>query len=701
MSKIILLCFFINTLNLNNLALSQSGYSYPPTKKIMHKDTYFGTEVDDPYSWMEDMQSAEVKEWVSEENAVTESYLSKIPFREKIRQKITDLWNYNRYTVPFRAGEFYFFFKNDGLQNQSVLYRQKGLEGKPEIFLDPNKFSNNGTVAMGETSLSWDNKYLAYSLNRKGSDWMEIYIADVVTGEQLKDTIQWVKFSGINWKGNGFYYNRYDEGSGDKLKEKNQSPKIYFHTIGSRQSEDQLIYEDKEHPERFISMFTTEDQIYQFLSVNQKGTRGNTLYYQDLRKADFTYKPINENFENSYYVIATNNDEIFLQTNNNAANYRLIKFIPSTNQFFDVIPESKEVMKSSNYFSNKLIVEYMQDAYSKVKIFDKEGKFEKEIAFPTLGTVSGFDGRKEDSNLFYSFVSFNYPTSIYKYNISDNTSSVFHKAEVKINPEDYESKQVFYPSKDGTMIPLFLVYKKGIQLNGSNPTLLYGYGGFNISMTPTFSAIRTLFLESGGIYAEACLRGGGEYGDDWHKAGMQLNKQNVFDDFISAAEYLIREKYTSSEKLAIQGGSNGGLLIGAVINQRPDLFKVALPAVGVMDMLKFHKFTIGWAWVTDYGSSDDSINFRNLFAYSPLHNIKSQNYPATLITTSDHDDRVVPLHSYKYTATLQEKNKSDNPILLRVETDAGHGAGKPTSKAIDEQTDIWSFIFYNLGIEPQ
>ncbi len=701
MKSVKIFFLIVLSLTITNLSLSQSNLNYPKPMKSEHTDNYFGTNVSDPYVWMEDMQSTEVKNWVKEENEVTENYLSRIPFREKINQRLTELWNYPRYTVPFKAGEYYFYFKNNGLQNQSILYRQSGLDGTPEVFLDPNKLSNDGTVALGETYVSWNNKYLAYIINRAGSDWQEIYVMNIDTKEKLNDSLNWVKFSDASWFNDGFFYNRYDVVTGDKLKEKNQSPKVYFHKLGDDQSEDKLIYEDKENPERGFSVFTTEDQTYLFRSVYAKGSRGNALYYQDLKNKEAGERIISDGYEFDFGVIETEPDAIYIKTNENAPKNKVIKFIPSSNESIDVIPESEYVMNSVSFIDDKFIVQYMKDATEIIHVFDKNGNFENEVGLPTIGSVSGFNGRKSFKEVFYSFASFNYPSSIYKYEIDKNSSALFRKPEIDFNPEDYESRQVFYPSKDLTMIPMFLVYKKGLEHDRNNPILLYGYGGFNISQTPHFSNTRRVFLENGGVFALACLRGGGEYGEDWHDAGTLLNKQNVFDDFIAAAEYLIKEKYTSSEKLAIQGGSNGGLLVGAVINQRPELFKVALPAVGVMDMLKFHKFTIGWAWVRDYGSSDDSINFKNLLSYSPLHNIKSQNYPATLITTSDHDDRVVPLHSYKYAATLQEYNTGDNPVLIRVETDAGHGAGKPTAKAIDEQTDVWSFVFYNLGMEPK
>lgn len=687
---------------INEPVFSQTNYDYPKPLKTNHTDEYFGTIVNDPYAWMEEMQSAEVKNWVSEENVFTENYLSKIPYRDNIRQRLTQLWNYPRYSSPFQAGEYYFYYKNDGLQNQSILYRQKGVNGTPEVFLDPNRLSENGTVAIGGSSVSWDNKYFAYSINRAGSDWAEIFVMDIGTKEKLNDSLNRVKFSGINWHDKGFYYNRYDKVEGDELKLKNQSPKVYYHTIGTGQADDQLIYEDQENPERSFSIFTTDDQTYLFRIEWQKNSSGNRLSYLDLRKAGpGVYSPIVDNFEDKFNIISSDIDAIYIKTNKNAPKNKIVKFTPSTSEFTDIVPENINVMNSISYVDGKFIIQFMKDASEIVHVYDNAGNFLNEINLPTVGSVSGFNGRKNFKELFYTFTSFTFPPTIYKYDIDTKSSEIFRQTEVTFNPDDYESRQIFYGSTGGALIPMFLVYKKGLQLNGNNPTLLYGYGGFNISQTPSFSATKILFLENGGVYALACLRGGGEYGEEWHKAGMQLNKQNVFDDFIMAAEHLITEKYTNQDKLAIQGGSNGGLLVGAVINQRPELFKVALPAVGVMDMLKYHKFTIGWAWVTDYGSSDDEIQFKNLLAYSPLHNIKPQRYPATLITTSDHDDRVVPLHSYKYAATLQENNIGDNPILLRVGIDAGHGAGKPISKSIDEQTDIWSFVFFNLGMEPK
>lgn len=681
------------------VSFSQTKISYPIAKKTGHTDVYFGTVVSDPYVWMEDMQSEEVTQWVKEENELTESYISAIPYRENIRERITQLWNYKRYESAFRAGDYYFYYENNGLQDQSVLFYMKGVNGIPEVFLDPNKLSKDGTTAISGTSISWDNKYFGFTLSVAGSDWDEIHVIDIETGTMLKDTIRWVKFSGINWDGEGFYYSRYDEPTGDLLKDKNESPKIYYHKLGTDQSDDQLIFFDEKNPESLVSIYKVKDDHILFRSVYERGAEGNKMYYRDQRFSGLNEFPLNENNNVKLYPITVAGDDIILYTNIDAVNYNILKYNMVSKEFTEFIPEGKEPLKGFQLVGGKYIAEYLEDGHSKIVVYDFNGKFLNEISFPAVGYVSDVRGREEDNELFYTFSTFNYPPTIYRYDVETNTSVLFKRDDVNIDPEVYVNKQVFYPSKDGTMIPMFIVHKKGLEMNGNNPVLLYGYGGFNISETPNFSSTRLLFLEHGGIYAQACLRGGGEYGENWHKAGMQLNKQNVFDDFIYAAEYLNRENYTNSGKLAIMGGSNGGLLVGAVINQRPDLFKVALPAVGVMDMLKYHKFTIGWAWVSDYGSSDDPVHFENIYSYSPLHNIKPQKYPATLITTSDHDDRVVPLHSFKYAATLQEMNTGGNPILLRVETDAGHGAGIPLSKSIAEKTDLYSFIFFNLGID--
>ena len=704
MKNIILLIVFILLTNNIDITFCQTRIKYPETKKVSHIDNYFGVDVPDPYRWLEDMESQEVKEWVDVQNKVTFNYLDAIPYRQKIKERLTELWNYPRYSAPFKSGEYFFFYKNDGLQNQSVVYIQKDLNSEPEVFIDPNKFSEDGTVALSTLSASNDGKYIVYGVSNSGSDWREFFVIDIESKKQLKDHIKWVKFSGASWHGDGFYYNRYDQPEeGKELISKNENQKVYFHRVGTDQSEDVLVYDDPEHPNRFFYVFPSEDERYLYLSISEKGSNGNSLYYRDNRKADLDWHPIVEGFEYDYWVVNNIDDEIFIITNKNASKRKLVKINPNQSQliFEDVIPEKVDVLSDVTLARNKFIVTYLKDASDHIFVYDLNGSVLEEIKLPTLGSVYGFRGKKEDNELFYTFTSYTYPSTIYKYNVDEGKSELYRKTDAKFNPDDYETKQIFFESKDGTMVPMFIVNKKGIKLDGNNPTLLYGYGGFNISLTPYFNSSLLVFLENGGIYVLANLRGGGEYGEEWHKAGMLLNKQNVFDDFISAAEYLIDNKYTSSEKLAIEGGSNGGLLVGAVMTQRPELFKVALPGKGVLDMLRFHEYTIGWAWITEYGTSEDSVQFKNLFSYSPLHNLKEGvEYPATLVTTSDHDDRVVPMHSYKYIATLQEKQAGYAPILLRVETNTGHGFGKPLSKKIDVETDMWSFIFYNLGVNP-
>jgi prolyl oligopeptidase len=702
----------------------QTKLEYPKTKKTDVVDNYFGTKVADPYRWLEDDNSEETAEWVKQQNALTFDYLSKIPFRETIKKRLTEIWNYPKYGVPFKKKNFYFFFKNDGMQNQSVLYMQDGLKEKPYILLDPNKFSKDGTTALAGLSISKDAKYLAYSIAKGGSDWNEIFVLNIKTKKILDDNLKWVKFSGMAWYGNGFYYSRYDEPKkGTELQQKNEYHKVYFHKTGTSQNDDKLIYENKKYPLRNYVAQTTEDQRF-LLLYETETTDGNALYYKDLNKHETNFKLIAKGFDYEYSVIDNIDDLLLIRTNDNAPKYRAILIDPANTETSSaqvtesgdcltaqvveeknrntIIPEKEDVLQSISLVGGKIIAEYMKDASSKAFVYNMDGNVEKEIKLPGIGSLSGFSGKKQDSIAFCSFTSFTFPSTIYKYNVNTNISEIYIKSAIDFNTEEYETKQIFYKSKDGTKIPMFITYKKGIKLNGKNPAMLYGYGGFNISITPGFSISRLIFLENGGIYAVPNIRGGGEYGEEWHKAGTKLHKQNVFDDFIAAAEYLIKKKYTSPDKLAISGGSNGGLLVGACMTQRPDLFKVALPAVGVMDMLRFHKFTIGWAWVGDYGSSDDSVQFNNLIKYSPLHNIKKDvNYPATLVTTADHDDRVVPAHSFKFISTLQEKQKGDNPVLIRIETMAGHGAGKPTRKLIDQATDILSFTFYNLDIEPK
>ncbi|MHB9040344.1 MAG: prolyl oligopeptidase family serine peptidase [Melioribacteraceae bacterium] len=678
---------------------------YPETKKIDHVDDYHGTKIPDPYRWLEDNNSKETAEWVEAENKVTQDYLAKIPFREAMKKRLTELWNYEKYSAPSKHGIYYTFSKNDGLQEQSVIYIQKGLNGTPEVLLDPNKLSNDGSVSLGGLAYSNDDKYLCYSISRGGSDWREFYVMDVQSKQLTSDVIKWSKFSGSAWYKDGFYYGRYDEPKpGEELKQKVEFQKLYYHKLGTPQSEDKLVMEDKQNPKYGFGAGVTDDEKFLIISVSQGTAPENLLYYKDLN-SDMPITPVFTKFEAEYGLIDNIGDKFLISTNHQAPNNKLILVDPKNPEkenWKTIIPESKEVMQSVSLVGEKLFVTYLKDATSKVSVFDTNGKYLYDVKLPGVGTCSGFGGKKDDNETFYTFTSFTYPPTIYKYDIKNNKSELFRKAEVKFDPKGYETKEVFYKSKDGTKVPMFIVHKKGLKLNGNNPTLLYAYGGFNISQQPGFSVARIPLLENGVVYALACLRGGSEYGEEWHKAGMFEKKQNVFDDFIAAAEYLIKSKYTSPSKLAVQGGSNGGLLIGAVINQRPDLFKVAFPQVGVMDMLRFHKFTIGWAWVSEYGSSDNPDQFKYLIKYSPLHNIKKGvTYPATMVTTADHDDRVFPAHSFKYIATLQEMNDGKNPTLIRIETKVGHGAGTSTSKSIDLVTDLYSFMFYNMGITPK
>ncbi len=699
--------FIITTATIIALSLCHQGakkqtLSYPPTPKIDHVDDYFGTRVADPYRWLEDDTSSAVAAWVAAQNAMTLPYLHNIPFREKIKARLTELYNYPRYSNPFRAGAYYFFSKNDGLQNQSVIYYQKGLDGEPEVFLDPNTFSPDGTVAINLAGFSRDRKYVAYSLRRSGSDWQEMYVIEVASKRQFPDTLRWLKFTGAAWKDDGFFYSRYDApAKGKELSQINAYQKIYYHKLGEPQCKDRLIYEDRDHPLRYFSAQTTEDERFLLLYISE-GTDNNELYCRDLSRGEKEFRPLFTGFTTKSYVIDNIGERLLVQTNADAPNYRVVlidPLRPAQEHWTTIIPEKPELLESATMVGGKIFAGYLKDVSSHFYQYDLTGKMEREIQFPTLGYAYGFSGEKDDTIVFYTFTSFTYPPTIYKYNIVDGTSEVFKRSEVKFTPEEYVTEQVFYSSKDGTRIPMFITHKKGLQRNGKNPTKLYGYGGFNDKRTPFFSVSNIILLEQGGVFAMPNLRGGGEYGETWHRAGMRENKQNVFDDFIAAAEYLIKEKYTSPPWLAIEGGSNGGLLVGAVMTQRPELFKVALPAVGVMDMLRFHKFTCGWGWVDEYGSSDDPEQFKYLYAYSPLHNIKEGvHYPATLVTTADHDDRVVPAHSFKFIATLQEKHRGPNPVLIRIDVKAGHGGGKPLSKTIEELTDKWAFLFHNMGV---
>ncbi|MDD4604094.1 MAG: prolyl oligopeptidase family serine peptidase [Bacteroidales bacterium] len=696
--------FFILTLFIvMNGCKQRIMVKYPVTKTVDTVDTYFGTKVADPYRWLENDTSKETEAWVEAENAVTNQYLSQIPFRDKIKERLTKMWNYPRYGIPFRQGPYYFYFKNDGLQNQSVFYVLKGLKGNARVLLDPNKFSSDGTVALTQTAVSHDGKYLAYSIAKSGSDWNEIHVMEIESGKMLPDTLRWVKFSGMSWQADGFYYSRYDEPKkGMELSRKNENHKVYFHKVGTSQKEDQLIYRNSKFPLRNYGADVTEDERFLIL-YESESTSGTMLYYRDLTKKNMPFKQLTEGFDFEYNVVDNVGEKLLVVTNYKAPKKKLVLMDPQTpepRKWKTIIPERDDVLESVTLAGEMLISEYMQNATSKAFIYNLQGKFIDEMKLPGIGTLAGFKGKKGDNIAFYGYTSFTFPMTVFKFNVQKNYSEVYTRPEIGFNPDLYEVSQVFYASKDKTTIPMFLIHKKGLLLNGKNPTLLYGYGGFNISLTPSFSLSRMIFLENGGVYAIANIRGGGEYGEDWHKAGTKSLKQNVFDDFIAGAEYLISEKYSSPELLAIMGGSNGGLLIGACMTQRPDLFKVAIPQVGVMDMLRYHKFTIGWAWASDYGTSDTKEGFDYLIKYSPLHNLKDGvQYPATLAFTADHDDRVVPAHTFKFIATLQAKQKGNNPVLVRIETKAGHGAGMPITKQIAETTDLWSFVFFNLGMK--
>jgi prolyl oligopeptidase len=675
---------------------------YPPTKKVDTVDTYHGVQVSDPYRWLEDDRSDETAEWVKSQNEITFGYLDQIQYRDKLKKRLEEIWNYPKYSAPFKTEGRYFFYKNNGLQNQFVLYSQKTLHEEPEIVLDPNTWSKDGTVSLSGLGVSNDGKYLAYTSSVSGSDWNKIKIMDLHTKQLLTDSIEWVKFSGISWRGNGFYYSRYDKPKGSDLSTKNEFHKVFYHKLGGDQSKDELVYEDKTAPQRNFYAGTSEDE--RFLIINgSEGTSGNMLVVKDLSKQNSSFVILVEDFKNDHNIIENEGDELFILTNLNSPNKRIVKTTldkPKSEQWVDVIEETENRIQNASVIGGKLFVEYLVDASDRIFIYDLKGKKLGEVKLPAIGSVA-FGGRKKDSECFYTFTSFTFPSTVYRYDVTKNVSEVYKKPEIKFNPDDFETKQVFYTSKDGTKVPMFIVHKKGIELDGNNPTYLYSYGGFDISMTPGFSISQLVWLENGGIFAQPSIRGGGEYGEKWHKGGMLLNKQNVFDDFIAAAEYLIKEKYTSPGRLAIAGGSNGGLLVGAAMTQRPDLFKVALPAVGVMDMLRYEKFTIGWAWATEYGSVKDPEQFNNLLKYSPLHNIKEGvDYPATMVTTADHDDRVVPAHSFKFAATLQEKYKGNNPVMIRIETKAGHGAGKPTAKVIEEAVDKFAFTWYNMNYVP-
>lgn len=676
---------------------------YPQTRKVDQVDDYFGTRVADPYRWLEDDNSEETKKWVEEQNRVTFAYLEKIPYREKIRERLKDIYNYPRMGQPIRAGEYYFFYKNDGLQNQSVIYIQKGLEGQPEVFIDPNQLSPDGTVRIGLAGFSTDFRYVAINRSEAGSDWSELRVMEIATRKELPDRIKWVKFSGAAWYKDGFFYSGYDQPApGRELSARNEFQKVFYHKLGDPQEKDTLIYQDPKNPLRYFNLGVTEDQKYAILDISA-GTSGNELYWKDLTAKKSDFQLLIPGFDHDSEVIDNLGDKFLVRTNLGAPNFRLVLVDPrnlSPDRWQEILPEKPEVLVSASMAGGYLFASYLQDARTRVYQHRPNGELIKEVELPTIGTASGFGGWRDDRVIFYTFQSFNYPPTIYKYDLASGQSEVFVRQQVKFNPEDFEVKQVFYNSKDGTRVPMFIVHKRGLVLDGKNPTWLTAYGGFNVSLTPGFNPTILVILENGGVFAQPNLRGGGEYGEKWHRAGMLENKQNVFDDFIAAAEYLISEKYTSPKYLAISGASNGGLLVGAVMTQRPELFGVAFPAVGVMDMLRYHKFTVGWGWVVEYGSSDNENQFRYLFRYSPLHNIRDGVcYPATMVTTADHDDRVVPAHSFKFAATLQEKQACNRPVLIRIETRSGHGSSNVT-KAIDELTDKYSFMFRVMGLKP-
>lgn len=678
---------------------------YPKTKKVDTVTTYFGTEVPDPYRWLEDDRAADTKEWVKEENKVTQDYLGQIPYREAIRKRLEVLWNYEKYSAPFKEGKYTYFYKNDGLQSQAVLWRQIGDNGTPEIFLDPNKFSADGTTSMQGIDFTKDGSMAAYQLSEGGSDWRKVIVIKTEDKKIIGDTLTDLKFTGIAWKGNeGFYYSTYDKPRvGSQLAGITQFHKLYYHVLGTPQSQDKMIFGGEQTQRRYIGAYLTEDERFLVITA-AKETTGNELYLQDLSVSGSPIINVVDNFDNQHSVIDNVGSKLYIITNLYTPNFKVVTVDasdPKTTNWKDLIPGTKNVLNVSTG-GGKIFAEYLKDATSFVQQYDMSGKLERTIQLPSVGSAGGFGAKKEEKETYYTFTNYVYPPTIFKYDIATGQSTVYKKSGVQFDPTQFESKQVFYKSKDGTKIPMIITYKKGTVMNGKNPLLLYAYGGFGISLTPAFSTSNIILLEHGGIYAVPNLRGGGEYGENWHKAGTKLKKQNVFDDFIAAAEYLIKNKYTSKDYLAISGGSNGGLLVGAVMTQRPDLCKVAFPAVGVMDMLRYNKFTAGAGWSYDYGTAEDSKEmFDYLYKYSPYHALKFADYPATMVTTADHDDRVVPAHSFKFGARLQEYQQGSAPVLIRIETKAGHGAGQSTAQIISGQADKWAFMFQNMGLNWQ
>ena len=694
---------FMMMATLATTAVTAQGLQYPKAAKDGTVDEYFGTKVADPYRWLENDTSAQTAAWVEAENKVTNAYLAKIPFRGKLLKRMTELSNYERLSAPRKRHGKWYFFKNDGLQNQSVMYVMDKLGGEPRVFLDPNKLSTDGTVALKGVYFSHNGKYAAYTISRSGSDWEEIFVIDLKTGQLTEDHIEWAKFTNTAWKGDGFYYSAYDAPvKGKEFSNVNSGHKIYYHKIGTPQSEDVLFYQNAAYPKRFYYVDVNEKETKMYLYESGAGS-GNNLFVRDLTKPESQFIQMTSNMDYQYMPAYDEGDKIWLYTNYGAPKGRIMiadMRQPGVDNWQELIPEQENVLSGSDVINRQLILTYQKDASDHAYLYGLDGKLRNEIRLPSVGSV-GFMGDEKEPECFYTFTSFTVPGTVYQYDMEKDESTLYTSPKVNFRLDDYTSEQVFFQSKDGTRIPMFLTYKKGMKKNGKNPVFLYGYGGFNISLGPGFSAIRVSFLEQGGIYAQVTLRGGGEYGEEWHLAGTKMQKQNVFDDFIGAAEWLISEGYTCKDKLAIVGGSNGGLLVGACMTQRPDLFGVAIPEVGVMDMLRYHKFTIGWNWASDYGTSEDSKEmFEYLRGYSPLHNLKPGTaYPATLVTTADHDDRVVPAHSFKFAATLQECHQGDNPVLIRIDTKAGHGGGKPLTKVLEEQADIYGFILYNLGVK--
>ncbi len=697
--------FGANTALAQNCPANGAGPTYPVSKTVEQIDDYHGTKVADPYRWLEDANSPETKAWVEAQNKLTQAYLAQIPEREAIRKRLTELWNYERYSVPEKTGGRYFYTRNDGLQNQSVLYTLKELGGDPRMLLDPNKLAEDGTVALSGAEVSPDGKLLAYSIAASGSDWNEIKVRDIETGKDLPDHIKWVKFSNTAWSkdGKGFFYSRYDEPKeATKLADVNYFQKLYYHKLGTPQSADVLVYDRPDQKEWGFHASTTDDGRYLVITATKGTAPRYRIFYKDLSKPGSPVVPLIDNFDASYEFIDNIGKVFYFVTDKNAPRKRIVAIDidkPAEANWKQVVGEREQTLVDADIVNNQLVTEYLADARSVVRISDLDGKPVREVALPGIGSVSGFDGKRGDTETFYSFASFTNPSTIYRFDMKTGESKVFRQPKVDFDPNAYETRQEFFTSRDGTKVPMFIVHKKGLKMDGNNPTYLYGYGGFNISLTPSFSPANLAWMEMGGVYVLANLRGGGEYGEAWHEAGTKLKKQNVFDDFIGAAESLIANKVTSPRKLAIGGGSNGGLLVGAVMTQRPELFGAALPAVGVLDMLRFHKFTIGWAWTSDYGSADNPEEFKALYKYSPLHNLKEGAcYPATMITTADHDDRVVPAHSFKFAAAAQAAQGGSAPILIRIDTKAGHGAGKPTTKQIEEVADRWGFLTKALGM---